>query len=243
MSSKRYYYSDTISDFMEKEEFEIVGELTLAYSHTINDETKRSWLDEIRVLRSVLNKYRNRGSVYFEYNIPRMGRRADVIALIDDIVFVIEFKTINSKFTHEAVIQVWDYALDLKNFQEGSRNRKMVPILVAPTEKDKNCVMELSHFEDLVYRPMQVNEERLNDAIADTDGLGAAYMIGPSYFLKLKDNGADFNKLWKMNIEPLLKEYLRGFRKTAEILEKFSKAYFNTNDSQPSDTPKLIDED
>ena len=141
MSSKRYYYSDTISDFMEKEEFEIVGELTLAYSHTINDETKRSWLDEIRVLRSVLNKYRNRGSVYFEYNIPRMGRRADVIALIDDIVFVIEFKTINSKFTHEAVIQVWDYALDLKNFQEGSRNRKMVPILVAPTEKDKNCVM------------------------------------------------------------------------------------------------------
>ena len=85
--------------------------------------------------------------------------------------------------------------------------------------------------------------QRLNNAIADTDGLGAAYMIGPSYFLKLKDNGADFNKLWKMNIEPLLKEYLRGFRKTAEILEKFSKAYFNTNDSQPSDTPKLIDED
>jgi hypothetical protein len=61
--------------------------------------------------------------------------------------------------------------------------------------------------------------------------------------LKLKDNGADFKKLWKMNIEPLLKEYLRGFRKTADILEKFSKAYFNTNDSQTTDTPELIDED
>ena len=85
--------------------------------------------------------------------------------------------------------------------------------------------------------------QRLNKAIADTDGLGAAYMIGPSYFLKLKDNGADFNKLWKMNIEPLLKEYLRGFRKSAEILDKFSKAYFNTTDSQTTDTPKLIDED
>lgn len=79
--------------------------------------------------------------------------------------------------------------------------------------------------------------QRLNKAIADTDGLGAAYMIGPSYFLKLKDNGADFNKLWKMNIEPLLKEYLRGFRKAAEILEKFSKAYLNTTDSQTTDTP------
>ena len=85
--------------------------------------------------------------------------------------------------------------------------------------------------------------QRLNKAIADTDGLGAAYMIGPSYFLKLKDNGADFNKLWKMNIEPLLKEYLRGFRKTAEILEKFSNAYFNKNESQTTDIPKLIDED
>ncbi len=85
--------------------------------------------------------------------------------------------------------------------------------------------------------------QRLNKAIADADGLSAAYMIGPSYFLKLKDNGTDFDKLWKMNIEPLLKEYLRGFRKTAEILEKFSKSYFNMNESQTTDTPKLIDED
>lgn len=80
--------------------------------------------------------------------------------------------------------------------------------------------------------------QRLNLAIADTDGLGAAYMIGPSYFLKLNDNGYDFNKLWKMNIEPLLKEYLRGFRKSAEILDKFSKAFFNTNDSQTNDNPE-----
>lgn len=84
---------------------------------------------------------------------------------------------------------------------------------------------------------------RLNKVIADTEGLGAAYMVGPSYFLKLKSNGADFDKLWKMNIEPLLKEYLRGGRKPTEILDKFSKAYFNANESQTTDTPKLIDED
>ena len=102
MSVKRYYYSDTISDFIQKEEKAIVGELALAYSHDINEETKRSWLDEIRVMHSVLGKYRDRGSVYFEYNIPRMGRRADVILLIDDIVFVLEFKTAESKFTRDA---------------------------------------------------------------------------------------------------------------------------------------------
>mgnify|MGYP002624800895 CR=1 FL=1 len=83
---------------------------------------------------------------------------------------------------------------------------------------------------------------RLNDAIAETDGLGAAYMIGPSYFLKLGDNGCDFNKLWKMNIEPLLKEYLRGFRKTDEILDKFSKAYFGNNQETATDNPLLEDE-
>ena len=62
-----------------------------------------------------LEKFSGRGSVYFEYNIPRMGRRADVIVLVDDIVFVLEYKTAGQKFHHEAVVQVWDYALDLKN--------------------------------------------------------------------------------------------------------------------------------
>lgn len=71
---------------------------------------------------------------------------------------------------------------------------------------------------------------RLNKAIEETEGLGAAYLIGPAYFLKLGENSGDFDKLWKMNIEPLLKEYLRGFRKTKDILDKFSKAYFNKID-------------
>jgi len=84
--------------------------------------------------------------------------------------------------------------------------------------------------------------ERLNNAIAETDGLGAAYMIGPSYFLKLGENGGDFDKLWRMNIEPLLKEYLRGFRKPAEILDRFNKAYLGKNNEPVTDKAELIDE-
>ena len=71
---------------------------------------------------------------------------------------------------------------------------------------------------------------RLNEEIANTDGLGTAYMVGPAYFLKLGNNGGDFLRLWNMNIEPLLKEYLRGFRKSDDILKKFSKAYFNSEE-------------
>lgn len=71
---------------------------------------------------------------------------------------------------------------------------------------------------------------RLNKKIAETEGLGSAYMVGSSYFLRLKTNRGDFKKLWRMNIEPLLKEYLRGFRKSDEIMDKFKKAYFDTSD-------------
>ena len=67
---------------------------------------------------------------------------------------------------------------------------------------------------------------RLNKVIEDTNGLGAAYMIGPAYFRKLKDNGGSFEKLWKMNLEPLLREYLRGFRKINETIKRFEKAFF-----------------
>lgn len=184
MAAKRDYYSDTITDFLQKEDMVVIGKLALAYSHDINDETKMSWLEELRVMRSVLKNYKNRGSVYFEYNIPRMGRRADVIVLIDDVVFVLEFKTRKSKFTHEAVTQVWDYALDLKNFQEGSRNRIIIPVLVAPSEKDKNCQIELSHFEDLVYNPLQVNEKQLQVAIDNV----LTILGGKAVFLASKDD-------------------------------------------------------
>lgn len=67
---------------------------------------------------------------------------------------------------------------------------------------------------------------RLNNEIVATDGLGAAYSIGPAYFMKIKDLKGDFSALWNMNIEPLLREYLRGFRAIDDMMEKFRKAFF-----------------
>ena len=165
MSAQRYYYSDKICDFLGRNVNEIIGSLTLSSAHDINEETSMSWVEEIETLKDALKPYADMGSVYFEYNIPRMGRRADVIAVIDGIVFILEYKTANQKFTRDAIIQVWDYALDLKNFQEGSFDRDLIPILVAPTEKDKNCRLELNHFEDNVYEPLMVNANRLQECI------------------------------------------------------------------------------
>ena len=163
MASKRYLYSDTINKFLQKSTDSIVGEITLSATQDINKETSNSWQQEVEILKIVLAPYAQRGSVYFEYNIPRMGRRADVIVLVDGIVFVLEFKTAEQRFTREAFIQVWDYAIDLKNFQEGSRDRVLIPLVVAPNEKNKNCQIELVPFEDNVYQPIITNEERLSE--------------------------------------------------------------------------------
>lgn len=139
----------------------------MASQHDINDEIKQSWLEEIETLRGSLAPFKVRGSVYFEYNIPRMGRRADVIVVIDGVIFVLEYKTSEQKFSREALVQVWDYALDLKNFQEGSLDRILIPVLVVPREKDSHCRLTLRHFEDNVYEPLCVNQKKLSMAFDD----------------------------------------------------------------------------
>ena len=84
---------------------------------------------------------------------------------------------------------------------------------------------------------------RLNNEISKIEGLGPAYQIGPAYFLKLGDNRGNFEKLWDMNIEPLLREYIRGFRKSDEIMAKLRKAYFDTKESNSDiNDYELIDE-
>lgn len=159
--AKRFYFGESIADFLDDDEKRIIGELAIASRHDSNEETLESWSEEIRVMKSAVNDYAGRGSLFMEYNIPRLGRRADVIALIDDVVFVLEFKAMNDEFTREAYLQVWDYALDLKNFQLGSRDRKIIPIVVATKAPDKDCQYILEHYEDDVYQPMMSNGKML----------------------------------------------------------------------------------
>lgn len=167
MASLRYYYSSTISDFLDQESEEIVGKLTLASPHKVDNETKGSWLDEISVMKSVLPQYSGKGSVFFEYSIPRMGRRVDIILLIDGLVFVLEFKTGTEQTNHrEAIIQAWDYALDLKNFQEGSIDRLLFPIAVFKRLPVAKRQEELIPYEDGVFYPQLTDYVRLSDRIS-----------------------------------------------------------------------------
>ena len=118
------------------------------------DETqKEAWLKEIEFLKKHLVGLS--GTLYLEFNIPRMGSRVDAVLLVGATVFVIEFKVGQKSFDRGAVDQVWDYALDLKNFHEGSHKAALVPILVA-TEAAGNSPLSLIEDKDRVYRPLRV---------------------------------------------------------------------------------------
>ena len=55
-----------------------------------------------------------------------MGLRADVILIVEGIIFILEFKTGESDFLTHDRRQVEDYALDLKNFHKGSHNKIII---------------------------------------------------------------------------------------------------------------------
>ena len=73
----------------------------------------------------------------------------------------------------------------------------------------------------------------LNKAISDTEGLNANYRIGAAYFLKLKDDGINFDTLWKDYLQPLLQEYVRGMSDEEDKMKAFKDAY-NAAAPQPN---------
>jgi len=107
---KRFYYSDSISNFLKSSTVEILGELTLHNDFALIQTQRSAWVAEIEILQKILKPYS--GSIYFEYSIPRMGRRIDVVLLIGPVIFVLEFKVGEREFSSYAIDQVYDYALD-----------------------------------------------------------------------------------------------------------------------------------
>ena len=67
--------------------------------------------------------------------------------------------------------------------------------------------------------------KRINDLISKTECLGSAYHIGGAYFL----NVTDFDKLWKLKLSSLVKEYFRGLDDDDLKYKRIEDAYFNRN--------------
>jgi Schlafen group 3, DNA/RNA helicase domain len=132
----RAYYSDSISSFLNSDVRTILGTIELDNDFPSELTQRDAWVEEIQILQSVLRPYQ--GAIYFEYSIPRMGQRIDVVLVIGPVIFVLEFKVGEKEFPSHALDQVWDYALDLKNFHEASHKRFIAPILIATKANTAN---------------------------------------------------------------------------------------------------------
>ncbi|MFK7756005.1 MAG: DUF2075 domain-containing protein [Flavobacteriales bacterium] len=132
---KRAYYSNSIKEFLLEPESSIFGKLTASDSHNTEIQQRNAWQKQIQILKNQLAEFK--GRIYFEFTIPRMGKRVDNIIIIDDSAFIVEFKVGDGGFEKYAIEQVIDYTIDLKNFHEGSHHIKLVPVLVATNATDQ----------------------------------------------------------------------------------------------------------
>ena len=143
----RAYYAAPIHDFLIEDPLAILGRLTTQHNFPLEDLQRSAWIAQIDILKQALVGIT--GHVFFEFSIPRMGKRVDAILLINGIVFVLEFKIGESGFPSYALEQVMDYALDLKNFHQTSHDRPIVPILVSTRAEEHNC--HLNPYSDALY--------------------------------------------------------------------------------------------
>jgi hypothetical protein len=149
----RAYYSDTIGNFLNSDPDAIVGKLIQGDSFAWEQTQRDAWLEQIAILKPILSKYA--GTIYFEYSIPRMGERIDVILLIGPVVFVLEFKVGEKDFSAHGMDQVCDYALDLKNFHETSHDCFIAPILLATKAKAVELAIAATPQNDKLLFPIK----------------------------------------------------------------------------------------
>jgi hypothetical protein len=177
---QRAYYSDKISDFLQKSNEEILGKLAQGNDFSLEQTQRDAWLEEIRILKNVLRPYK--GSIYFEYSIPRMGKRIDVVLVIASVILVLEFKVGEKEFNSHAIDQVWDYALDLKNFHETSHDAYIAPVLVATNARASIAIIATTAHEDKLLVPIRSNEELLHQVIMDVLRFSNGAEINPIHW-------------------------------------------------------------
>ena len=161
----RQFYKDDISPFLATSGDMILGEIVSKNNFPLEPSQRDAWLAEIEILKSALATVGQRGRVYFEYSVPRMGKRIDVVIILGHVLFILEFKVGGTEFAASGIDQVWDYALDMKNFHEPSHHCAIAPILVATCAKTADIVITTSLTGDRLLSPIRTNWQMLSEMI------------------------------------------------------------------------------
>ena len=155
---QRSYYSARIREFLDEKPETLLGKLMVSDEFSTTDLQKNAWRKEIDILQDQLRSVEN-GDIAFEYTIPRMGHRIDVVCIIHGLIFLLEFKVGDSEYRKSTADQVMDYALDLKYFHELSADRYIIPISI-PTEAPSVC-NEVSFMEDKISNVLKCTKDNI----------------------------------------------------------------------------------
>jgi hypothetical protein len=162
----RAYYIATIGDFQRSTDEFVIATLVGASSFAIETSQRDAWREQVRTMREALVGAQTNGVIAFEFSVPRMGKRIDVLLVLGAVVFVLEFKVGEREFAADALRQVWDYALDMKNFHSTSHQAVIVPVLVA-TDADEDATSSVIESDsDGVVRPLRATRAALANLLA-----------------------------------------------------------------------------
>ncbi|MDY4581370.1 MAG: DUF2075 domain-containing protein [Oscillospiraceae bacterium] len=160
---QRAYYSARIREFVVEKPETLLGKLMVSDEFSTTDLQKNAWRKEIDILQDQLRSVEN-GDIAFEYTIPRIGHRIDVVCIIRGLIFLLEFKVGDSEYRKSTADQVMDYALDLKYFHELSADRYIIPISI-PTEAPSVC-NEVSFMEDKISNVLKCTKDNIGLTIS-----------------------------------------------------------------------------
>ncbi len=167
---ERAYYSATIEDFAFASLSEVLGRLTAASEFAVDLSQRDAWQQETELLQTVLRPHVGQGRIFLEFVVPRLGKRIDAVLLFPQAIVVVEFKVGATTFFRQDVDQVWDYALDLKNFHETSHEARIVPMLVATGARKQRQVGSSRSHHDGVAAPTLVSADCLAEVLAEVLG-------------------------------------------------------------------------
>ena len=166
-SPRRWLYGAGFRQFLDAGPDHILGELVRHTGADIDHNQTNAWLEQIRLLKTLELPVHlvDTAKLYFEYTIPRLGRRIDVVLIAGHVLFVIEFKVGEKQFTASGLDQVWDYALDLKHFHEASHGLSIAPLLVATEASPQIIEIQGTLHDDGLVRPIRASSGDLSAAI------------------------------------------------------------------------------
>lgn len=165
--NNRCLYIADFNTFIQADQHSILGYLYDGYHGLSMPGTEEAWKGEIEILQKVLKPWQHEvAEIIFEYSIPRLGKRIDVVLLLRGLIFCLEFKVGKKQAFQSDLEQVLDYALDLKNFHLYSQDRYIVPILVPSKYDSSSTLFQPSVYDDKIYNPLITGADGLQNLIS-----------------------------------------------------------------------------